>query len=77
MMTLGFGFFWMLLVWGGLIALAVWLIKALFPSDPQLSSRNTSDSQVAARDILDQRYAQGELSREQYVEMRQTIEQQA
>ena len=34
MMTLGLGFglIWMLLFWLGLIVLAVWLIRLLFPS---------------------------------------------
>lgn len=72
---MGFGIIWMLLFWGGLILLAVWLITVLFPTGSQLSSGNTSDNPIGARDILDQRYARGELSREQYDEMRQTIRQ--
>ncbi|MCB0192078.1 MAG: SHOCT domain-containing protein [Anaerolineae bacterium] len=70
---MGFGIIWMLLFWGGLILLAVWLIAALFPTSPQPPTHNTPNSHVGARDILDQRYAGGELSREQYDEMRQTI----
>jgi len=71
---MGFGFIWMLLFWGGLILLAVWLISVLFPTNPQPPSGNASSTQVSARDILDQRYAYGELSQEQYEEMRQTLE---
>ena len=72
---MGFGLIWMLLFWGGLIMLAVWLISVLFPTSKQLPPGNTPDSQAGALDILDQRYARGELSQEQYKEMRQTIRQ--
>jgi putative membrane protein len=71
---MGFGLIWMLLFWGGLILLAVWLLSVLFPADPQSSVDNTPNTQTGARDILDQRYARGEVSQEQYKEMRQTIE---
>lgn len=70
---MGFGLIWMLLFWGGLILLAIWLIAVLFPTSPQPPSGSAPDPQVRARDILDQRYARGELSREQYEEMRQAI----
>ena len=70
---MGIGLIWMLLFWGGLILLAVWLIAVLFPTSSQPSAYNIPDPQTGARDILDRRYVQGELSREQYEEMRQTI----
>ena len=70
---MGLGFIWMLLFWGGLIILAVWLMGVLFPVNSQPPSDNKSDEQIGARDILDQRYARGELSREQYDEMPHTI----
>ena len=70
---MGFGLIWMLIFWGGLIALAVWLIRVLFPASPYKSADNVLDTPVSARDILDQRYARGELSREEYEEMRQAI----
>jgi len=70
---MGFGFIWMLLFWGGLILLAVWLIAVLFPTNPQPPSGNASSTQTRARDILDQRYAHGELSQAQYEEMRQML----
>ena len=31
-MMMGLGFIWMLLFWGGLILLAIWLISLLFPA---------------------------------------------
>jgi putative membrane protein len=67
-----FGLVWMLLFWGGLIALAVWLIRLLFPS---MEARRSDDGEASpsAQDGLNTRYAQGELTTEQYQEMRQTI----
>lgn len=70
---MGFGLIWMLLFWGGLILLAVWLIMVLFPVSSQPTADNTSTPPARARDILDQRYARGELSREQYEEMRHML----
>ena len=73
-MGLGFGFIWMLLFWGGLIVLAVWLIGVLFPS----TSKKASDDIMAspsATDILKARYANGELTTEEYLEMSNTIQQ--
>jgi putative membrane protein len=66
------GWLWMLLFWGGLIVLVLWLISRLFPTTkPQ---NNQSDTSLSAQEILDVRYAQGELSREQYQEMKQTLQ---
>ena len=72
---MGLGFIWMLLFWGGLILLAIWLISLLFPAISQLPPASSGSALFSARDMLDRRYAQGELSREQYEAMRQTIEQ--
>ena len=75
-MGLGFGVFGlllMLLFWGGLIALAVWLASALFPR----SNRETSispDQNLSAQEILDRRYVRGEITRGQYELMKQDIE---
>jgi putative membrane protein len=73
MMGMGFGFtglLFMLLLWGGLIALAIWLISVLFPR----TARPTFDNQdLNARQILDRRYARGEITREQYELMKQDI----
>lgn len=74
-MGLGFGLFgllFMLLFWGGLIALAVWLVSALFPR----TGRGTTarpDRELSAREILDRRYARGEITREQYELMKQDL----
>ena len=74
MMGLGFGFIWMLLFWGGLILLAIWLIGVLFPSTGQQTSNNDARS-PSAQDILKARYASGEITAEEYQEMLNTIHQ--
>lgn len=71
---MGFGLIWLLLFWGILILLAVWLIAALFPAGPPSLPNRKPSSTPEARGILDQRYARGELSQEQYLEMRQMLE---
>jgi putative membrane protein len=72
---MGFGMFGlvlMILFWGGLIALAVWLVRLLFPSANR-SLASPSDRNLGAREILDRRFARGEISREEYDLMRETI----
>jgi putative membrane protein len=68
-----FGLFWMLLFWGGVIALAVWLIRLLFPTVQK--SEEGEKAALSAQEILRTRYAQGELTTGQYQEMLQTIQQ--
>ena len=70
MMGFGMGFgilglLLMLLFWGALIFLAVWLVKALFQGGRQ-SPAPPSSWAKNAREILDERYARGEITREQY-----------
>lgn len=70
---LGFGllgFLFMLIFWGGLILLAVWLVRALFSTNAS-RDRNADGNNLNARQILDQRYARGEINREQYEIMKQ------
>ncbi len=55
----------MLLFWGVLIALAVWLVKVLFDR----RSQQPADHVLSAREILAQRYARGEISRAEYDQM--------
>ena len=67
-----FGLLLMILFWGGLIALAVWLVGLLFPTVKQPDNSNVHSP--SAREILKARYARGELTREQYQQMLQTIQ---
>lgn len=67
-MGLGFGLVGLLVllfVFGGLGVLALFLVRAIFPSG---ESTRTSGNQITqnAGEILNQRYARGELTREQY-----------
>jgi putative membrane protein len=71
---MGLGFIWMLLFWGGLIVLAIWLIGVLFPSTNQ-KSNNEGTGTPSAQEILKARYANGELTREEYHEMVSTMQQ--
>ncbi len=68
-----FGLVWMLLFWGGLIALVVWLVGLIFPS---IKAQNDADAPThSAQDILKARYAQGQLTQTEYQQMLQTIQQ--
>ena len=75
---MGFGFLLMLLFWGGVIALAVWLVSLLFPGVAGHSTSTPAENGRAgetALEILKKRYAHGELSRHEYQQMRQDLEQ--
>jgi len=69
----GFGLIWMLLFWGALILLAVWLVSLLFPAAKK-PDQDDSNSH-SAPEILKQRYARGELNQEEYQQMADTIQQ--
>ena len=73
MLGIGFGFIWMLLFWGGLIALAVWLVGLLFPATRKQNDAG-NEASPTAQDILKARYARGELTTEAYQEMLQNIQ---
>lgn len=67
----GFGLIWMLLFWGVLILLAIWLVSLLFPAVKK--SEPPADMPASAVEILKERYARGELTREEYQQMVNTI----
>ncbi len=66
------GLLLMVLFWGGLIALAVWLVRPLFPRVEKLAGQS-SFRELDAQEILDRRYARGELDREEYDMMKETL----
>ena len=75
-MMIGFGVLGLLLMilfWGGLILLAVWLVGALFRGSNQ-SQTTTSNHSFNVREILDIRYARGEITREQYELMKRDLD---
>ncbi len=74
-MGLGFGVLGMLvmfLFWAALIALAIWLVSALFPRDGR-RDMSLGNQDLGPHEILDRRYARGEISREQYELMKQDL----
>jgi len=79
MMGFGMGFgllglLIMLLFWGGLIFLAVWLVRTIFSNNSTHNSSTTQKREGSnALEILAQRYARGEITREQYEIMKRDI----
>ncbi len=69
---MGFGLIWMLLFWGGLIALSIWLISLLFPTTKELT--NSDSKQLSTEEVLKIRYAQGELTTKEYHKILKTIQ---
>ena len=69
MMGNGFGFgipgLGMILVWGAIILLLVWLVRTF---------SGTSDGKgKSARKILDERYARGEIERQEYEQKKRDL----
>ena len=61
----------MFLLWGVLIALAVWGVSRLFPRGSLSSGEHERDS--TAREVLARRYARGEITRGEYELMKRDI----
>ena len=67
-----FGWLFMILFWGCLIALGIAGVVFLFPRRTPANGSITKT--MAGRAILDGRYARGEITREQYEIMKRDIE---
>jgi putative membrane protein len=65
----GFGMLFMVLVWGGLIALGVWAVVRTTRGNPVGHT-----SAESPRQILDRRFASGEIDAEQYASARRALE---
>ena len=63
---MAFGGLWMLVFWGGLIALIVWGIT-------KLSQRNGSAPKSTPMDVARERYAKGEISREEFEQLKKDL----
>jgi putative membrane protein len=61
-----FGGIWMVLFWGGLIALIVWGVN-------RLSRRGDSSRKQDPLDIAKERYAKGEISREEFEKIKMDL----
>ncbi len=57
---------WMVIFWGGIIALIVWGIK-------KLSGRDNYPSNRSSLDIARERYARGEITREEFEQLRKDL----
>ena len=57
---------WMVVFWGGLIALIVWGIK-------KLTERGDSTLKRNPLDVAKERYAKGEISREEFEQMKKDL----
>ncbi len=71
--TMGFGLGWLWMALGTLIVvgLVIWLCASILGNRSQTTSTDTADR---AMDILKRRYAHGEISKEQFDEMRRSLE---
>ena len=63
---MAFGGVWMVILWGGLIALIVWGIT-------RLTRRNGSSSKHNPLNVAKERYAKGEISREEFEQIRKDL----
>ena len=76
-MMMGFGMgVWsillMVLFWGGLVALVVWIVGLMFPSADK--HKSVSDKFLSAEEILKIRFARGEITADDYQRMRETLQ---
>ena len=65
------GLLLMVLLWGAVIAFAVWAGQALFSGGRHQAT--PLPGRFTARHIIDERYARGELTRDQYDLMKQDL----
>ena len=63
---MGFGWLWILIFWGGIIALIVWGIK-------KLTERGDTTPKRDPLDAAKERYAKGEISREEFEQIKKDL----
>ena len=61
-----FGGLWMLLFWGGIIALIVWGIS-------KISGQGDSTQKQGSLDVAKGRYAKGEISKEEFEQIKKAL----
>ena len=64
------GWVWMFIFWGGIIALAVWVVKRL----TQPREGGQAPDRVSPLEIAKDRYARGEITREQFEQLRKDLQ---
>jgi uncharacterized membrane protein len=67
-----FGLVFIVLIWGAWIALALWLVRALFPGAGKASEAPRREEPTAG-EILARRYARGEIDQTEYHLMKETL----
>jgi len=81
MLHIGDGFGWwmlwgslmMVVFWGGLAALVVWVVQSLSRGGSGGSRGRDSDGSTTPLDIAKQRYARGEIDREEFERLRRDL----
>ena len=63
---MAFGGIWMVVFWGGLIALIVWGVK-------KLTERGGSEHKSSPLDIARERYARGEIAKEEFEQIKKDL----
>ena len=61
-----FGGLWMVIFWGGLIAVSVWGIS-------KLTRRNDSSPKESPLDLAKERYAKGEITRKEFDQLKKDL----
>ena len=69
---MAFGMAWMVIFWGGIIALAVWAVSRL-TGDREKGRDQRRLEGPSPLDIAKERYARGEITREQFEQFRQDL----
>ncbi len=73
-MMSGLGGIFMILLWIVIIGLGVWLVSSLVSRTNSQPPSNSVTLSESALDILKKRYARGEITKEQFEEMRRTLD---
>ncbi len=60
-----FGLIWMVLIWGGIIALIVWAVRR--------AGRSHAPYAQSPLDIAKERYARGEITKEQFEQIKKDL----
>jgi putative membrane protein len=69
---MAFGMAWMVIFWGGIIALAVWAVSRLTGDREKGGDRRRLEG-PSPLDIAKERYARGEITREQFEQLRHDL----
>ena len=65
-----FGGLWMLVFWGAVIALSVWVVRKLTERNP---SGQSVSGKTNALDIAKERYAKGEISKAEFEQIKKDL----